>query len=386
MLTQHHNSLPQLELRKCYGCFRPLQYCHCSIIPRLQNQTEILILQHRRERFHPFNTARMVNAALENSQLLSDRVAKLAKHPFDFDDQTGLLYPGKNATPITELAVEDRPRKMVVIDGTWHHAKQIMRDVPQLAQLKTYRINPTSPGNYRIRKEPTLDSLSTLEAIVAALRELEPELKGTKKLLASFNQMIDTQIAHPKAPDASRFSQKRYGTPFNIPIRLIREYQNAIVAYGESQRIVRDGIEHQMPIYWVAYRPQSDEIFEAAIEPQKPLTDINLRHLQLDRSVFDNPFTYAQFRELWQQFLRPDDFLVTYRQSTVEMLKRIDANHSTNLVLKSVDMEQGKNGSIDAFIEREQIEFTPLPVDGRAGQRLSQAAALANHLHVVGNA
>lgn len=386
MLTQQQNSLPELALRKCYGCFRPLQYCHCSIIPRLRNQTEILILQHRRERFHPFNTARMASAALENSQLLSDRVAKLAKHPFNFDNHTGLLYPGKNAIPITELAAKDRPKKMVVIDGTWHHAKQIMRDVPQLAGLKTYRINPTSPGNYRIRKEPTLDSLSTLEAIIAALRELEPELQGTEKLLAAFDQMIDTQIAHPKAPDASRFSLKRFGTPFNIPVRLIRDYQHAVVAYGESQRIVRDGTEFQMPIYWTAYRPQTDEIFEAAIETQKPLTDINLNHLELDRSKFDNPCAYVEFCDRWQRFLRPDDFLVTYKQSTVEMLKRIDANYSTNLVLKSVDMEQGKNGSIDAFIQRQQIDVPQLPVDGRAGRRLSQAAALAHHLHIVGNA
>ena len=327
----------------------------------------------------------MVNAALENSQLLSDRVAKLAERSFGFDEQTGLLYPGKNSTPITELAAEDRPRKMVVIDGTWHHAKQIMRDVPQLAQLKTYRINPESPGNYRIRKEPTLDSLSTLEAVVAALRELEPELQGTEKLLASFDQMIDTQIAHPKAPDASRFSRKRFGTPFNIPIRLIREYENAVLAYGESQRIMHDGKEQQMPIYWVAYRPATGEFFEATIEPEKPLTDINLQHLKLDLAKFDTQISRFEFRDRWQQFLRPEDFLITYKQSTVEMLKRVDASFSNNLVLKSVDLEEGKNGSIADFIERVKVDVPPLPIDGRAGWRLSQIVALADHLHAIGN-
>ena len=372
------------ELRKCYSCFRPVEFCHCEIIPDVKNKTRILILQHRRERFHPFNTARMANAALENSELIVDHVHKLAEHKFPFDSKTGLLYPGKNAVPITELEPQDRPTQMVVIDGTWHHAKMLMRDLPQLAELKQYRINPQTPGNYRIRKEPTLDSLSTIEAIVAALRELEPELQGTEKMLAAFDQMIDTQLAHPKAPDATRVNKKRYGTPFNIPIRLIREFENAVVAYGESQRIRRGDAVVQMPIYWVAHRLSTGEMFRETLACQKPLTDVNLEHLKLSRHDFETTLSYDQFRDRWQQFLRPEDFMVTYKQSTVELLKRIQANCSPSLVLKSVDLGQGRNGSLESVIEREKIDVRQLPFDGRAGRRLSEISALAEYFWKVG--
>ena len=52
---------------RCYGCFRPKSACFCAAIPRIGNQTDVLILQHVRERFHPFNTARMVQRALRHS-------------------------------------------------------------------------------------------------------------------------------------------------------------------------------------------------------------------------------------------------------------------------------------------------------------------------------
>jgi len=42
-----------------------------------------------------------------------------------------------------------------------------------VTQLSHYRLAPAQPGRYRIRREPQLDYLSTIEAIVAALRILD---------------------------------------------------------------------------------------------------------------------------------------------------------------------------------------------------------------------
>src|SRR5436190_14664225 len=90
---------------RCYGCFRPKSDCFCAAIPTIANRTEVLILQHVRERFHPFNTARMVQRALRNSSLLVDHtpdlVARLRLKP-----RAGLLYPGPEAMLISDLPLD----------------------------------------------------------------------------------------------------------------------------------------------------------------------------------------------------------------------------------------------------------------------------------------
>jgi len=49
-----------------------MSLCFCESIPRIDNRTNILILQHVGERFHPFNTARIVQKTLSRCHLIAD--------------------------------------------------------------------------------------------------------------------------------------------------------------------------------------------------------------------------------------------------------------------------------------------------------------------------
>jgi DTW domain-containing protein YfiP len=122
---------------RCYSCFRPRGVCFCGTIPRIDNKTEVLILQHVRERFHPFNTARIVREALTNSRLLSDHTPRLAAG-LRLKLRAGLLYPGPGATLLADLPADQRPDQLVVLDGTWHHTKTLLRDIPALGRLALY--------------------------------------------------------------------------------------------------------------------------------------------------------------------------------------------------------------------------------------------------------
>src|SRR3954468_3977540 len=93
---------------RCYDCFRPKNACFCAAIPSIDNQTDVLILQHRRERFHPFNTARIVHKALRKSELLVDHTSNL-KRRLELKPRAGLLYPGPTAELISDLDAEQRP-------------------------------------------------------------------------------------------------------------------------------------------------------------------------------------------------------------------------------------------------------------------------------------
>ncbi|MBL8830226.1 MAG: DTW domain-containing protein [Planctomycetaceae bacterium] len=193
----------------CYGCIRPRGDCFCATIPTIDNRTEILILQHLREQFHPFNTGRLVHRALRHSQLAVAHNQKLAESlPTLLKPRVGLLYPGPDATLLNELHVDQRPDQLVILDGTWQQAESMMRAIPQLRSLPRYRLAPTKPSRFRIRRAPDPQALSTVEATIAALRVLEPDTAGLDRLQAAFVAMIDHQIGRD-ATKAQRRHSKR---------------------------------------------------------------------------------------------------------------------------------------------------------------------------------
>ena len=180
--------------QRCYGCYRPQYACFCNAIPQVDNQTKLLILQHRIERTHPFNSARIVHQALQNSDLIVGRNMELAKMDLGIGENTGLLYPRKNALLLEDLKPSEIPEQFVFLDGTWNHARTMYRDISVLQTLPCYRLTPASPSRYLIRKEPTRDSLSTLEAVVSVLQKFEPELAGLDRLMAAFDLMNQQQV------------------------------------------------------------------------------------------------------------------------------------------------------------------------------------------------
>ena len=52
----------------CYECHKPRGLCVCGNIPRVDNRTSILVLQHPRERLHPIGTARFVRLGLARGE------------------------------------------------------------------------------------------------------------------------------------------------------------------------------------------------------------------------------------------------------------------------------------------------------------------------------
>ena len=368
--------------RRCYRCFRPLPLCFCRAIPRIDNRTGVLILQHIGERFHRFNTARIVRGALRNCQLIAAHNRRLATYDLPIQANAGLLYPGAAARALTEIPVTERPSQLVIIDGTWHQAKTIVRDVPQLRDLPCYQLTPSSPGQYRIRREPNATSLSTLEATVAALQALEPDTSGLDQLLTAFHEMVDNQIRQSAGRNARRQNNKRQSRPRHFPQLLVHNTDNLVVAYGEATP-GRPGqlTDPPSPVHWVAQRLSTAERFARLVRPPQPLSDVVLNQMRLSSADFDGAASQAEFCTDWRRFFRPDDVLIVYHQRTYQLLRPLDAAPPRFLVLKAI-FGQWRSGfqSVEELLITEGV---PLPNgDGksRAHHRLDMAVALVEHL------
>jgi DTW domain-containing protein len=367
---------------RCYDCYRPAAACFCAAIPTIENQTEVLILQHRRERFHPFNTARIVSKALANSRLLVDHIPNLARR-LKLQPRAGLLYPGPAAALLTELAPEERPEQLVVLDGTWHHAKTLLREIPALRQLPRYRLAPESPSRYRIRREPTAAALSTIEATVAALRVLEPQTAGFEQLLAAFDMMVDSQLKHPHFATMPRFREHDQRPYANLPRALLGDLSNLVVAYGEAPAGQR-GRKRTAgpPVYWVAERLATGETFSCLLNPSPPPTDAFLGHLQLRRDDFASAISLPEAKSRWSGFCRPGDTITVFNPGTAGLLAQLASDDSPCLVLKSVHLPWDNwPAPLDRVIADQQITAGPSRHPGRAGHRLANAVAIVRHLN-----
>jgi DTW domain-containing protein YfiP len=370
--------------QRCYVCYRPLTACFCDTIPSIDNRTNILILQHVKERFHAFNTARIVKRALRNLTLLVDQTAKLAEYELPLAERTGVLYPGPSSQLLSDVPPGERPEQLIILDGTWHHAKTLMREIPRIQRLPRFRLDPPAPGNYRIRKEPTEFALSTVEATVQALQALEPDCEGLDQLLRAFDRMVDSQLQHPLQSARLRVPKRPWRRPLNIPSVLIRELGNVVVAYGESSYGVRGETRgHRRPIYWVAQRLLSGESFEAAIESPTSLSAEFLSLLELTENDFDEAMSVDGFRRAWRNFVRPTDTLVVYNHNTARLLERVEAGFTPSLALKSSNVKRDCRNLDEVLASRELLP-PGVSQKGRAGKRLANAVAFAHYLSELG--
>lgn len=378
---------PAVSFRaRCYECYRPTELCFCDQIPSIANRTQILILQHVKERFHAFNTARIVRKALQNCELIVDQTARLAKRSFPFLPSTGILYPGDESILLSSLPEHQRPDQLVVLDGTWHHSKTFMKQISVLQKLPRFRLEPAAPSNYRIRKEPTESALSTLEATVAALKELEPQTQDLGLLLKAFDYMIDSQVEHPM--QAGRLRRRPADRPWNpkanIPTALMSNLGGVVVVYGEAAHGI-DGIrsKHRDPIYWVAQRLVTGEKFECAIQNPSPLSSEFMQHLKLEPSSFQDALTTEQFAKQWASFLQPNDTVAVFNSSTLRLLDAVTTNRSPSLVMKSVNV-QSNVSTLSERMKELGISTVKVSHQGRAGERLGNAIAFAEYLHRLG--
>jgi DTW domain-containing protein YfiP len=374
-----HNVTEHRE--RCYVCYRPRASCFCDVIPSIDNRTHILILQHVKERFHAFNTARIVKQGLQNSTLLVDQTANLATATLPLRASTGVLYPGPNAQLLSDLPVSARPAQLIVLDGTWHHAKTLMRDISALHGLPRYCLNPAAPSTYRLRKEPTESAVSTLEATVEALRVLEPETQGIDQLLTAFDRMIDDQVKHPREIGRLRRPTGPPRPSINIPSALVHDIDNVVVAYGEASFGAKGTRQaDQSPVYWVAQRLGTGESFECAIQPREPMRTGFLQYLQLSEEDFGQPLSVETFRHAWRTYVKPTDTLCVYNESTGRLLDRVNVSPAPSVILKSVNVHAGSRKLHNVV---RSLNLTPptVPQKGRAGARLANAVAFARHLH-----
>lgn len=195
---------------RCPVCARPQAQCLCSLIPRFWPPTQLLVIQHPDEASHALNTARLLVPGLVNAHLLITE--SLQEHPAwmrrlqDPRWRNELLFPGEQAQVLLPAAADLRPRRLVLLDGTWRKARKLVYLNPVLQSMAQVCLPAGLVSRYRLRKVPQAGALSTIEAGAEALSVLHPGF-DKHALLAPFEALIEGQI---RAMGLARY-QQNYG-------------------------------------------------------------------------------------------------------------------------------------------------------------------------------
>jgi DTW domain-containing protein len=146
----------------------PLALCLCGEIPKIEINTELVILRHAKEAWKSTNSARLAALALSRCELLTYGAPgpRFELSPL-VNDTTALLFPGPGP------ALPFLPTRLLILDGSWGQARRMLHRVPALVALPRLSFTAQAPTLTRLRRPPDTTSMSTLEAVARAVALLE---------------------------------------------------------------------------------------------------------------------------------------------------------------------------------------------------------------------
>jgi DTW domain-containing protein YfiP len=365
----------------CPRCRRAQRVCVCAHDPALAPATRVLIVQHPREAGVAVGTASMAARCLPGSTLVVG--VALDAHPTvkaalaDPERPAILLSPGPDARDLASDPPAG-PATLVVVDGTWAQAKKLLKVNPALAALPRYALAPTEPSEYSIRREPSAECLSTIEAVAHALGVLEGDAERFAAMLAPFRAMVAAQVAFARASKTPRFLSwdRRERRAVWTPPEPLRDPARVVLAAIETNAWPFDAkAEHPDElVHVVARRGDGSERFERVVRPAHPLAPGVSVHTDLagDAILAGAPFD-AALRDL-RAFVRAGDVVATWGFYGHDWLARL-LPETTVLDLRraAADWRKGAPGAIEAFARG--LGPPPDPqAPGRAGRRLALLA------------
>ena len=361
----------------CQRCLRPRARClcrHLEGVSPVQTRTEVVVLQHPRERFHPLGTAPLVKLGLANARL---EVAWDLHGDVALPEGAGLLYPGPDAQPLEGLALEERPPALLLLDGTWSQARKLYKHNSWLAELPTFGLTPAEPGRYRIRGEPDDHALSTVEAAIQALCLLEPEVAADlEPLMGAFDRMIDQQVQLIETRNSGGRRRMHYPPPRPLHATLIRERRRLVLTYVEMA---------QGQLVQVAgVRPDTGETLDMLFRPEgAEIEPWLLEHMGLGPTELAAAPEAEVSRQRWSAFAGSDPMLTAWNQRSLDLTRHMAKGPpgQETVPLKAAYCNLGRGGgALEEVVAREGLQVPELAVRGRAGPRLSWALAVLRWL------
>tara|TARA_R110001592_G_scaffold63585_7_gene194891 strand:+ start:5504 stop:6025 length:522 start_codon:yes stop_codon:yes gene_type:complete len=153
----------------------------------------LIILQDVKEAKHALSSAPILEKSIAGAvRVVGDDFDPTVILGQAWQEESVLVFPSERAITADQL-VGKNIKNLVLLDGTWRKVARLIHLNPWLRDLPCIAIQAEIASQYKIRKSPRVDGLSTIEAAVAALNSLLPD-QDYSAILPAFFKMVDLQI------------------------------------------------------------------------------------------------------------------------------------------------------------------------------------------------
>lgn len=158
----------------CPICFLNTDLCICSLIPKLNLKTKVVLVVHTKELKRTTNTGRLAIHSLVNSEM---RIRGLSHDALDLSElltdeyQTYLFYPSDDAVELNQdlISQSNKPVQLIVPDGNWRQASKVHYRHAELKNVQRVMITEKNTSTLHMRTEIKDEGMATLQAIAFAL-------------------------------------------------------------------------------------------------------------------------------------------------------------------------------------------------------------------------
>jgi len=183
----------------CTRCAKPLRSCLCAWVRPTANRVPLLVLQHPGEAGHAKGSVPLLALSLQRVQVqVGSAWPDEALHQLlqaGGPQGSTLVYPAEPGKgPPAAPASAAQPGQLVLIDGTWRQARQMVARHPLLRALPRLALPEPPPSRYGLRKALVAHHRSTLEAACLALGLVEAQPEAYLPLLDAFGGWVQQRL------------------------------------------------------------------------------------------------------------------------------------------------------------------------------------------------
>ncbi len=196
-----------LNPSSCAVCRLWRDECVCAHAPHLSISTRLIVVMHSKEWRKTTNTGHFARLAIKDAEvrLHGAPTRKVSSAGIESSSSTLVLFPGRGANSLTPAYIASLPRPLTLLvpDGNWNQAKNMMRRLPMLREAHPVRLGGSSLDLDCLRRNHLAGRMSTFEAIAQALGILEGA--GTEDdMLRFFRHVLDRMSNHNRRSSRRR--------------------------------------------------------------------------------------------------------------------------------------------------------------------------------------
>lgn len=160
----------------------PPRWCACNLLPPVETGLAVHVLLHHAEQSKPSSTGRLVARSVHHAECHtyhresgSGLEAILGPLPVGPDREPWILHPHGEPFPAqmptdADLASSTPRRKILLLDGTWRQAGEMLRAVEGMGRCVRLPDTGDQPSRFWLRRQASPARFSTAEALMSVFR------------------------------------------------------------------------------------------------------------------------------------------------------------------------------------------------------------------------